>query len=153
MTSVESRRLANGVRHQLRELGLQLTLLNHQVSARLELRDVDLDCLHLIVRNGPFTPGALAKAAGMPPATVTGVLDRLEKGGWIVRERDGADRRAIQVRIVPERGADVLRQFRGMITAVEEICGSYSPEQLEVIADFLRRTAEAGAGEAERLSR
>jgi DNA-binding MarR family transcriptional regulator len=159
MSSVESadrrsgRRLAGGVRHALRELGLQLTLLNHQVSARLELRDVDLDCLHLIVRNGPFSPGALAKAAGLPPATVTGVLDRLEKGGWIVRERDAADRRAILVRIVPERGADVLAQFRGMITAVEDICASYRPEELEVIADFLRRTAAAGSDEAARLSR
>ncbi|MEV4351670.1 MarR family transcriptional regulator [Actinoplanes sp. NPDC049596] len=140
------------MRNALRELGLQLALLNHQVSARLDMRDVDLDCLHLIVRNGPFSPGALAKAAGLPPATVTGVLDRLERGGWIVRERDTADRRAVMVRIVPERGADVLAQFRGMITAVDDICGSYSAEQLEVIADFLRRTATAGGEEAAKLT-
>src|SRR5947208_12270599 len=91
------RRLRTTIRGSLRELSVQLSLLNGQVSARLGLRDVDLDCLDLIARHGPFTPSALARRTGLHPATVTGILDRLERGGWITRNRDPEDRRAVRV--------------------------------------------------------
>ncbi|MDT7622359.1 MAG: hypothetical protein QOF99_3260, partial [Pseudonocardiales bacterium] len=95
------RRLTTSVKDSLRALSLQLTLLNHQVSTHLEIKDVDLDCLDLIGRFGPLSPTALARHARLHPATVTGVLDRLERGGWAVRERDTTDRRAVLVRALP----------------------------------------------------
>ena len=58
----------------LRELGIQLALLNHHIGARLELKDVDLDCLNLIDRHGPLSPSTLARRAGQHPATMTGIL-------------------------------------------------------------------------------
>src|SRR5690349_19180548 len=99
-SSRRRRRLTAGVKESLRELTNQLSLLNHQVGARLELRDVDLDCLDLIARYGPLSPSALARRAGLHPATLTGILDRLQRGGWVVRERDpeATDRRAVSVR-------------------------------------------------------
>src|SRR3954471_4272328 len=100
------RRLANRVKDALRDTTLQLALLNHQVGARLKLRDVDFDCLNLLNQHGPLGPGALAKLAGLHPATMTGVLDRLEKAGWVPRDRDPADRRAVVVSGVRERGRE-----------------------------------------------
>jgi len=97
------RRLQATIKETLRAVSIQLSLLNHQVSARLELRDADLDCLDLIGRDGPLSPSALARRAGLHPATMTGILDRLERGGWIVRERDPADRRAVLLRARRER--------------------------------------------------
>src|SRR5882762_4956839 len=92
------RRLVASVKGSLREMRNQLSLFNRQVGARLELKDVDLDCLDLINRYGPLSPTALARRAGLHPATLTGILDRLERGGWVARERDPADRRAVVVR-------------------------------------------------------
>jgi len=92
------RRLTTAIKESLRELSIQLSLLNHHVSGRLELNDVDLDCLDLISRHGPLSPSALARRAGLHPATITGILDRLERGGWVARDRDQADRRAVRVR-------------------------------------------------------
>src|SRR5436309_15130573 len=108
------RRLTAAIKHSLRELSIQLSLLNHQVGAHLDLRDVDLDCLDLIDRHGPLSPSALARWAGLHPATVTGILDRLESGGWVARERDPSDRRAVVVRAVRERSADLLRLYARM---------------------------------------
>jgi hypothetical protein len=68
------RRLTVGIRDSLRELGRQLSLLNHRVSARLDLKDVDLECLDLIAVHGPLSPSALARRTGLHPATVTGIL-------------------------------------------------------------------------------
>jgi DNA-binding MarR family transcriptional regulator len=87
----------------MRELAIQLSLLNHQVGAHLDLKDVDLACLDTIARHGPLSPTALARSAGLHPATVTGILDRLERGGWVARDRDPADRRAVLVRALRDR--------------------------------------------------
>ena len=94
------RRLTAAIKDSMRELGSQLTLLNRHVGTRLEIKDVDFDCLDVINRHGPLSPSALARRAGLHPATVTGILDRLERGGWVTRDRDpeAADRRAVIVR-------------------------------------------------------
>lgn len=140
------RRLTLGIRESLRELSRQLSLLNHRVGMRLDLRDTDLECLDLIARHGPVSPSALARRAGLHPATVTGVLDRLERGGWVTRDRDpeATDRRAVTVRGARERGAEVLRLYSGMNASLERICAGYTDAELEVLADFLRRTTDAG---------
>jgi DNA-binding MarR family transcriptional regulator len=146
------RRFAAAIGQSLRELAIQLSLLNHQVGAKLDLRDVDIDCLDLIDREGPLTPSTLARLAGLHPATITGILDRLERGGWITRERDSADRRAIGVRARRERLPDLLRLYAGMNRSMNRIYAEYSESDLEAIADFLQRTAKAGRTATDELS-
>jgi DNA-binding MarR family transcriptional regulator len=138
------RRLTTQIKESLRELRGQLALLNHQVGAHLELKDVDLDCLDLISRHGPLSPSALARRAGLHPATMTGILDRLERGGWISRDRDPEDRRAVAVQSLPDRGVELFGLFAGMNGKLDQICAGYSGEQLELLADFLRRATDAG---------
>ena len=141
------RRLSAAIKEALRELSIQLSLLNHHVGARVDLKDVDLDCLELIARYGPMSPSAVARSAGLHPATMTGILDRLQKGGWIVRERDpeASDRRAIAVRAVRGRNAELFRLYSGMNAALDEICDEYSEAELDLITDFLRRARTAGS--------
>ena len=151
MGSVSSGESARGrrqatveIRGALRELSVQLSLLNRKVGARLELKDVDLDCLDLVNLHGPLSPSALARLAGLHPATMTGIVDRLERGGWVTRERDPSDRRGVQIRALRDRNAELLGLFAGMNTSLEQICAGYQEADLELIADFLRRTTEAG---------
>lgn len=141
-----SRRVATEIKDSLRELSNQLSLLKHQVSAHLTLKDVDLDCLELITRSGPISPSALARRAGLHPATMTGVLDRLQKSGWIVRERDpqAADRRAVTVRALRERNAEVYQLYSGMNNTMDELLADCSEAELRLLADFLQRTTTAG---------
>jgi DNA-binding MarR family transcriptional regulator len=154
MTSVTpaKRRLVSGVKMALRDASLQLALLNHQVGGRLKLRDVDYDCLNLLHQHGPLGPGALAKLAGLHPATMTGVLDRLEKAGWVTRDRDATDRRAVVIRPVRDRGREILGLYADMNSSLDEICSGYTVEELTVIADFLRRTGSAGQSATEKLA-
>ena len=148
-------RLNRQIKDSLRDLGSQLAQLNHSVGARLDLKPTDLECLELISRHGPISPSALARRAGLHAATMTGVLDRLERGGWIERGRDTADRRGVVVQVARGRGAEVLRLYlvdSGMNTAMDEICAQYSDEELELLTSFLQRTADAGRAAAERLA-
>jgi len=113
MGSGAHRRSTVAVKDALRELRNQLALLNHQVSDRLALKDVDLECLELIARHGPLSPSALARRAGLHPATMTGILDRLQKGGWIVRDRDATrlmNRGALEEGGLLELERDVLQR-------------------------------------------
>lgn len=146
------RRLTSEIKSSLRELNSQLSLLNHQVGSQLEIKDTDFDCLDLISRHGPLSPTALARHAGLHPATVTGILDRLERGGWISRERVPDDRRAVVVQTRRERGAELFRRFSGMNTSLTKICADYDEDQLQLIADFLDRTINAGRRAVDRLA-
>src|SRR6266851_2319092 len=138
------RRLCTEIKDSLRELGIQLALLNHQVVAHLDLNDGDLHCLNITARYGPLSPSALARRAGLHPATITGILDRLERGGWVARERDPADRRAVTVRTLPGRIAELFRLYSGMNTSMDDICAEYTGTELQLIAGFLDRTTHAG---------
>ncbi|HEY3008644.1 MAG TPA: MarR family transcriptional regulator [Micromonosporaceae bacterium] len=146
------RRLTSAVRDSLRELIVQLSVLNHHIGARLDIRDIDLDCLDVLAREGPLSPSALARRAGLHPATMTGVLDRLERAGWIERARHPSDRRAILVRPLGTRSAEILGLYAGMNRSMDEICAGYQDDELQLLADFLRRTAEAGRRAADDLA-
>jgi DNA-binding MarR family transcriptional regulator len=140
------------IRESLRALRIQLSLLNNRVGSQLELKDVDLDCLDIIDAYGPLSPSALARRAGVHAATMTGILDRLERGGWIARERDPSDRRAVVVRTRRERYAELLRQYAGMNRSMNKLLAGYSDSELELIADFMRRTVEAGRNATDELA-
>lgn len=136
----------------MRELRIQLSLLNYRVGSALGFKDVDLDCIDMIDAYGPISPSALARRAGLHPATMTGILDRLEAGGWIARERDPADRRAVVVRVQRDRYADLMRQYSGMNRGMNKLLADYADSELAVIADFMRRTVEAGRSATEELA-
>jgi DNA-binding MarR family transcriptional regulator len=146
------RRLTTAIKESLRELSIQLSLLNHHVSAHVDLKDVDFDCLELLNRLGPLSPSALARRAGLHPATMTGILDRLERGRWIARDRDPADRRAVVVRPLRDRTAEVFRLYAGMNASMDQVCAGYADPELELVADFLLRTTHAGRDAADDLA-
>jgi DNA-binding MarR family transcriptional regulator len=150
----ERRRLTTTIKDSLRELTNQISLLNHQVGTRVELRDVDLDCLDLLSREGPMSPSALARRTGLHPATMTGILDRLQRAGWVARERDpdAADRRAVTVRVLRDRGGELFRHYAGMNSSLDGICAGYTDAELTVLVDFLRRATEAGRVATDSLS-
>lgn len=159
MTSVTSegrprRRKVTVIKGALRELNNQLSLFNHQLSAKVALKPVDFDCLELLNLHGPLSPSALAKQAGLHPATMTGVLDRLQRAGWITRDRpqDATDRRAVIVSVTGDRDGEVYRHLAGMNAKMDDICTGYTDAELDLIADFLRRTTTAGRAAAGDLS-
>jgi DNA-binding MarR family transcriptional regulator len=56
-------------------------------------------CLRQLRAQGELLSGALAKGMSLSPATVTGILDRLEARGLVARERQVEDKRTVVVRL------------------------------------------------------
>jgi DNA-binding MarR family transcriptional regulator len=148
----ERRRLGTQIKANLRELSNQISLLNHQVSSRIEVKDIDLDCLDLLSQTGAMSPSELARRAGLHPATITGILDRLERGGWVARGRDPKDRRAVIVTPTRERNAELYGLYSGMNGTMDEIIADYDETQLALLSDFLRRSIDAGRDATEALA-
>lgn len=143
-SSRSRRRNVTAASNGLRELRIELAVLNHRVGARVRLRDLDFDCLDVIARYGPISPTALAARVGVHVATMTGVLNRLEEAGWVTRDRAPRDRRAVVLSTAPGRGREIYAQFEPMNSRMRQIFAGYTDDQLDTIVDFLHKTAEAG---------
>lgn len=81
----------------LRKLRTAVATVDRDVAATAKLRDSDLTVLDVLHREGRQTPTDLARRTRTHLATMTGVLARLEKEGWIERRSDSRDRRSIGV--------------------------------------------------------
>jgi DNA-binding MarR family transcriptional regulator len=151
--SRERRRRVAEAGSSLRDLRVELAVLNHRVGARVRLRDLDFDCLDIIARRGPLTPSSLAGQVGVHLATMTGILDRLETGGWITRAPVENDRRAVLIKAAPDRQGELYGLFDAMNTRLAQICEGYTDQELDTILDFLKRTVAAGRASADDLRR
>jgi DNA-binding MarR family transcriptional regulator len=67
---------------------------------------------------GPCTVSELGRVFGYRPSTLTGILDRLEEAGLLVREPNAEDRRSFLIRVTPP-GADVATALRERLEKME----------------------------------
>jgi DNA-binding MarR family transcriptional regulator len=66
------------------------------------LSSPQLLCLRQLDTQGAIPAGELAAAMSLSPATVCGILDRLEARGLVIRERQTDDKRRVLVRLTPK---------------------------------------------------
>lgn len=143
----EKAALIQQVKTMLRTVGPSLGRLNDVVGSKVDLKGGDIAVLDHIGRVGPVSPGELAASMQIHPATMTGILDRLEQGGWVIRERAPDDRRRVHLKALRSRGPELVRLYAPMNQALDRICADLGEEQLRTVLDFLRSVSVA-AGEA-----
>jgi DNA-binding MarR family transcriptional regulator len=126
-------------------------LFDDVVADYLGINRTDHRVIDLIDQQGPITPGRLAELNRLSPAAMTTVLDRLEAKGYARRFPDPDDRRRILVEVTPlvHRRAEAIYGPLGEEAA--SVASNYTTEQLEAIADFLRRGNEVSAHHLERV--
>ncbi len=79
----------------------------------------------------------LGKILGVDNSAMTGLIDRLEKAGFVRREAAQEDRRALLIRITPE-GLDEARRAAGVIRGVnEKIKAGFKAAQIDAFKDVL----------------
>ncbi|MEZ0113349.1 DNA-binding MarR family transcriptional regulator [Catenulispora sp. EB89] len=135
--SRERRRTMNQITDTIREMGVVMTVLNLRAGEQVGLRDVELKALDVLMRDGAMSAKALGQRLGIHPATMTGILDKLEKSSWVTRERSPEDRRVVLIEPVRERVGEIVRLFTGMNTMAVGLLDRYDDEKLEAIAGFL----------------
>lgn len=121
-----------------------VVLHNQAVAQRVGLGVSDGQVLSLLNLNGPVSAGELARLTGLATGTVTGVVDRLERAGFVTREKDPADRRRVVVTVVPAGLATMAGHYTEQGEALRRVLERRGPEELGVIAQFLRDLVEPG---------
>src|ERR1700733_9920538 len=98
---VDREQLMLALDRALRNVSGQAVLHSEPMAERLGINSSDLECLDIIIMNGPLSAGALARASGLTSGAITGVIDRLQRAGLTEREPDPLDRRKVVVRVPP----------------------------------------------------
>ncbi len=84
------------------------------------------------------TLGSLADELNCSRGNLTGVADRLERDGWLVRERSTEDRRVVNIRLT-EKGTKVWEIKREVTKEMAEIAKIWSPDERIVMLRSLER--------------
>lgn len=120
-----------------------LIVFNQHVADRLGLGMTDMQVFgHVRREGGSMTPGRLAELTGLSTGTITGVIDRLERAGFVRRERDPDDRRRVLLHIDEGRfGRDVAPLYAKQGARLAEVVDGFSAAERQTIAAFLEALA------------
>lgn len=90
-------------------------------------------------RNGPMQMSKLGEHMLVAPANVTGLVDRMEKKGYVTRRRDEKDRR-LYVIGPTEKGSRIFASISGRFRQYAGSIGStLTPKELEGAVAALRK--------------
>jgi DNA-binding MarR family transcriptional regulator len=137
--------LSEALNLAMRETSGLGVLHSQMIAEQLGVNSTDLECLDIIVMRGPVTAGELARATGLTTGAITGVIDRLERSGFAMRETDPADRRKVLVRALPAIEQSIGPLFEPMAKAAAAALAGYDDKELALLLSFLTRMNEAAA--------
>ena len=100
-----------------------------------------------------MTPGELAERTGLNTSSITGVVDRLEEAGFVIREKDPTDGRRVIVEHVRNAPLErrVNRVFGGLEKTMNALVESYEDEEIAAVLSFMSRAKAAMQEETDRL--
>lgn len=128
-------------------------LYNQAAAAGLGIHPTDLQCLNLLnLEPAPLTTGQIAELTGLTTGSATRLVDRMERAGFVTRQRDPKDRRRVFVVPVPERSARIREFFQEKGDAFTGLRDELSTEELGVVTGFLRRAREISQAQVAELA-
>ena len=105
--NVSDHTIVDQVMIALRKIIRAIDMNSKKLVKRVGLTGPQLLILREISRSDETTPGEIARAVSLSHATVTGILERMEKRKLLTRKRSESDRRRIMVCITKE-GREIL---------------------------------------------
>jgi DNA-binding MarR family transcriptional regulator len=116
----------------------------------LELTSQQIGVIMLLASGRAHTPYELSREMSYDSGSMTRMLDRLEKKGFVTRGRSDADRRIVELKLTP-RGLDAAQRLPDIGAAVlnEQLRG-FSRAELDLLTGMLARliaNSPSGASE------
>ncbi|MBT3155239.1 MarR family transcriptional regulator [Streptomyces sp. CHD11] len=119
----------------------------HEIAQRAGVNVTDLTCFGFVVGAGEdlLTAGELAERVHVTTGAMTGILNRLERAGYITRRPDPADRRRVRVAAQPEALARTQEIYEPYYARVTALFADYTPEEIAVLHDWFTRATSLAA--------
>jgi DNA-binding MarR family transcriptional regulator len=119
------------------------------VAERLRVGASDVDALILLFQDeSPWTAGKIAEALALTTGAVTGLVDRLEKAGWVQRTRHGVDRRQVWIERTPARREELDAALAVQSAVLAEAAEPIDDAALERAVELIERAAARLAEQA-----
>jgi DNA-binding MarR family transcriptional regulator len=145
--------IIEAINDKFREMSTETIMFHQAIANILGLHITDHKCLDLIYRFGAMPAGRLAELTGLTTGAVTGIIDRLEKAGYVRRTNDPKDRRRTIVE--PTRNKRLERKLELIFTPLHErmykLLSSYSDSELAFLLDAVNKTLEQTREESKKL--
>jgi DNA-binding MarR family transcriptional regulator len=119
-----------------REMSRASLLFRHCVAEAMGLHVTDAECIDYLLEAGQATAGQLATMTGLTTGSVTTMIDRLEKAGFVRREADATDRRKVIVKPVMEKIAQFAQFYDALVKDADLLHAKYTDEELELLTDY-----------------
>lgn len=136
-----------GLVRLLQEFTLEANRYVDSAGARNDMHRTDLNALAVIMRHAAkdqvVTPGVLRKELNLSSPATTALIDRLHDSGHVVRERQGSDRRQVQLRMTPKAYRDGGAMFLPLARQMGAAMAEFTPAELDVAARFMGSMIEA----------
>ena len=125
----------------LRRLTVELDAVGQRFAQEHGLNRTDVRALVAIMdaarRGEALTAGGLGAAVALQSASVTALVDRLEKVGHVRRVRDPEDRRRVALEMSDAAMAAGAEHFGGLARDLSAAMAGYTDEELAVVRRFL----------------
>ncbi|MCF3178491.1 MarR family transcriptional regulator [Streptomyces polychromogenes] len=118
-----------------------------EFARNLGLSPTDLICFAYVLQAGdtPVSAGDLAARAHVTTGAATGIINRLERGGYVTRQPDPADGRRVRVVAVPEAAQRVRAVYEPYYALLAQLFATYSPDEVAVLNDWFTRAGALAA--------
>ena len=125
----------------LRRLNVELDAVGQRFAQMHGLNRTDVRALVAIMdatrRGEALTAGRLGEAVDLRSASVTALVDRLEKVGHVRRVRDPDDRRRVELEMSETAMAAGAEHFGGLARDMSTAMEGYTDEELSVVRRWL----------------
>ena len=137
----------------MRDFMANAVLFQDAVARTGGLNSTDLQAVGLLMSQGPATPGELAERTGLSAGgAITAVIDRLEKAGYVSRQRDQADRRRVIVTADVDKVLQAVGPIYGRVGARwAAYLDTLTDEQIELANELFARASQINREEIELL--
>ncbi|MEU0208064.1 MarR family transcriptional regulator [Streptomyces canus] len=124
-----------------------------EMAQRLGLNVTDLLSFACVLKAGEdlLTAGDIAEHAHVTTGAVTGILNRLERGGYVTRVPDPTDRRRVRVAALPDAVAKVVALYQPYYDRLDAVFAGYSADEIAVLHDWFSRSTNLALAYIEEL--
>ncbi|MBO0999163.1 MarR family transcriptional regulator [Bacillus sp. SD075] len=123
--------------HRLQRYGMRSVLFQQNMAQKIGVSHTDLKSAEILNETGPITAGELSKITGLSTGSVTALINRLEKSGYVKRERDQLDGRRVMIVPIPERQEQIKLHYQSLSGATKDLCSAYNEQELILINQFV----------------
>ena len=134
-----------------RELSTAAVLFHTRLSESRGLSATEGKAVDILLRCGPMTAGEFGERSGLAPASVTGLMQRLEGKGVARRVRHPEDKRKVLIELVADQAGAATQPFADFVADLAQLVEGYSDDELRLIAGFSTKAARLQLDAAGRL--